>query len=260
MLDLDFGFLTIYVNLVSFLYLWGLHSMLELGFGFWEGFAIFAQVWVPHKNRWEGSSKFFHVETNIFAKRNISPNFSEPKFMFSGTCCPTLFRDTGLIPREFNLYLSCRIQCTWHFTADSSPPHPGWASLRNFGILSQDCQLDQFCQLSQRRTWELTPLAVHHGPLELLLNSWISNVSRIFDFHVRGVNRLAMQQIPIVLKVFRAEESTNLLWSLRFGCNYPWMDGGENMPLIWKTVITDRNHEAPSLAKLLKVPEGSWSP
>ena len=32
-----------------------------------------------HKDLYEGCSKFFHVENAIFAKKNLSPNFSEPQ-------------------------------------------------------------------------------------------------------------------------------------------------------------------------------------
>ena len=42
----------------------------------------------------EGWPKFFHVETNIFAKKIFRQTLAKSMFICSVTCCPTLVRKT----------------------------------------------------------------------------------------------------------------------------------------------------------------------
>ena len=140
MLDLDFGCLAIYiyVHLVSIsevcirCWSWALD--------FERYFAIFAQVWVPRKNKWEGiyCSKFFHVETDIFAKKIVRQTLANPMFMFSGTFCPTLFSDIGLLITRQSLHIWAAGSNALGTSLLTQAHLPGWASLRNFGILSHD--------------------------------------------------------------------------------------------------------------------------
>ena len=53
-------------------------------------------VWHFERARkvYEGWPKFFHVETNIFAKRIFRQTLTKSMFICSVTCCPTLVRKT----------------------------------------------------------------------------------------------------------------------------------------------------------------------
>ena len=65
--------------------------MLDLGFGFCEGFAIFAQVLarvILNSFKWKQTSS---------PKKIVRQTLAQPMFMFGGTFCPALFSDIGLL-------------------------------------------------------------------------------------------------------------------------------------------------------------------
>ena len=96
-------------------------------------------VWLFARARkiiFEGCPKFFHVETNIFAKKIFRQTLAKSMFICSVTCCPTLVRKTLMWDILKLVHTLARASAwSWNFLAKFKGVSQSWR-FSSFWVLS----------------------------------------------------------------------------------------------------------------------------